>query len=221
MSGRAEEVALANWLAAGVRRIGQILIEARQEMFVLTHRDDAGRNDLSPYKEIDDATLLARFDDEGNYRPLKTAPNLRHGWRLTMPDQSALCIALDLFYPGRLAALVAWETNTLVATPLRESLDRQTGMYRVAAKITDDDADILVGNFCRSDDGCLRTILWQRDGKGTPASSRLPSTKFDRAHDQAGAGEETIPLLCQEACNLLIAEARKVSQGRNTFSNSP
>jgi sirohydrochlorin cobaltochelatase len=222
VSGRTEEIALAKWLAAGVRRIGQIFIEAKQDgKFALMHRDDASRNDLVLHQDTDDATRLARFDDEGNYRPLKTAPNLRHGWRLTVPDQSALGIVIDLFYPGRLAALFVWETGTLVATPLRESLNRQTGMYRAAARITDDDADILVGNFCRSDGGCLRTILWPRDGKGTVASSHLPLTKFDPAHDQAGASDGTIPLLCQEACNLLVAEARKVCQCRSTLPNNP
>jgi sirohydrochlorin cobaltochelatase len=222
VSGRTEEIALAKWLAAGVRRIGQIFIEAQQNgEFALMHRDDASRNDLVPYQDPDDATRLARFDDQGNYRPLKTAPNLRHGWKLTVRDQSALGMVIDLFYPGRLAALFVWETGTLVATPLRDTLNRQTGMYRAAAKITDGGANILVENFCRSNGGCLRTILWPRDGNGTLASSRLPSTKFDPAHDQAGAGDGTIPLLCQEACNLLVAEARKTSQCRNTIPKSP
>jgi hypothetical protein len=40
----------------------------------------------------------------------------------------------------------------------------------------------------------------------------LPSEKFDPAFDQTGAGRPVIPLLCQEACNLLVAEARRVVQ---------
>src|SRR5205807_1856486 len=148
-------------------------------------------------------------DDAGNYRPLKTAPNLRHGWRLVLPDVGALRIALDLFYPGRLAAFFAWEQGALTTTRLRETLARQTGMYRASAKISDDEANALVGNFCRSDGGCLRTILWKRDEKGAVASTRLRSEKFDPRFDQTGLGAPVIPLLCQEACNLLVAEARK------------
>jgi sirohydrochlorin cobaltochelatase len=211
VSGPAQEIALAKWLAAGLPCIGQISIEAKDDgTFALTHREDAPRNDLVPYAQADDAAQLARFDDAGKYRPLKTAPNLRHGWRLTVSDRSALGIALDLFYPARLAAFLAWETGSLVTTPLRKTLQRQTGMYRPAAKISDEEANTLVGSFCRSDGGCLRTILWKRDRMGTLASTLLPAEKFDPSHDQTGLSRAMIPLLCQEACNLLVAEARKI-----------
>ena len=216
MNEQVEEMVLDRWLAAGVTSIGQISVRPEANgTFVLTHRDDLSREDLVTCLEPDDATKLARFDDYGNYRPLKTAPNLKHGWRLILPDRSALSLALDLFYPGRLAALLASETGTLVVTSLRETLNRQTGMYRSAAKITDDEADLLAGRFCRSESGCLRTILWPRDRNGTTASSQLPLTKFDSAFDQTGLGGRTIPLLCPEACNLLVAEARKVAQSRS------
>ena len=210
MSASAQETALAHWLAAGLRCVGQVSISKNTGGgFVLAHREDASRNDLLQYRRTEDAGEIVRFDDAGSYRPLKTAPNLRHGWRLVLPDITALRIALDLFYPGRLAAFLAWEQSALIATPLRATLERQTGMYRASAKISDGDADTLVGNFCRSDGGCLRTILWNRDEKGAVASTRLPSEKFDPQHDQTGSGAAVIPLLCQEACNLLVAEARK------------
>jgi hypothetical protein len=92
-------------------------------------------------------------------------------------------------------------------------------MYRVAAKISDEQIDNAVGNFCRSDGGCLRAILWRRDQRGTIASTKLPEEKFDPAYDRAeargGSGSTIpatlmIPLLCQEPCNLLVAECRKV-----------
>jgi sirohydrochlorin cobaltochelatase len=207
------ERALQGWLAAGLRHIGQIAIETQEDgRFALRHRDDASRDDLIPHTRPEDATDLARFDDAENYRPLKTAPNLRHGWRLTLEGLPGLRIALDLFYPGRLAAFLAFESEDLETTPLRATLNRQSGMYRIAAQINDSDADDLVGNFCRSDRGCLRTILWRREAGGTGASSRLPPEKFEPKHDQTGAGKPVIPLLCQEACNLLVAEARKVVQ---------
>ena len=222
MSGPAQKIALARWLAAGLRCIGQISIEARDDgTFALTHREDVARSYLVPYGHPDDAARLARFDDSGNYRPLKTAPNLRHGWRLTVPDRKALGIALDLFYPGRLAAFLAWETGTLVATSLRETLHRQTGMYRSTAKISDEEANALVGSSCRSIGGCLRTILWKRDREGTIASALLPPEKFDPTHDQAGLGRPTIPLLCQEACNLLVAAARTIVKSETGTPAAP
>ncbi len=193
------------------RRFGQISIrKTNGGGFVLVHRDDEDGERLQIFRNAEDAAEIARWDDAGNYRPLKTAPNLRHGWRLEIVDPSELRLALDLFYPGRLAIFAAWKETHLRTTPLRETLDRQSGMYRIAAKISDEQINELVGNFCRSGGGCLRTILWKRDERGTIPSTKLPAEKFDLSHDQTGRGEQVIPLLCQEACNLLVADARKV-----------
>jgi sirohydrochlorin cobaltochelatase len=214
VSALAQERALGDWLAKGLRCIGQIAIESEDDgAYALRHREDRGRTDLIVSERADDAAELARFDDAGKYRPLKTAPTLRHGWELRVANLTELRLALDLFYPGRLAAFLAFERNELVATPLRATLERQTGMYRIAAQIREEQADELVGRFCTSNGGCLRTILWRRDAAGTVPSTQLPSTKFDPRHDQAGGAERVVPLLCQEACNLLVAEARAVVQG--------
>ena len=207
---------------------GQVLIKKTMtERFVLSHRDDEATDQLKIFRSAEDAIEIAKRDDAGNYRPLKTAPNLRHGWRLELETHEDLRHALDYFYPGRLAMFAAWKSHKLQTTPLRETLDRQSGMYRVAAKISDSQLDDLVAEFCRSNGGCLRTILWKRDAEGAIASTKLPKEKFDPACDQARvcsrrpAGDArashseaaTVPLLCQEACNLLIAECRKVMKG--------
>ena len=206
------ETALANALVDS-SRFGQILIRKKNGGYILSHRDDEGRDDLQPFQNPDEAAEIARCDDKGNYRPLKTAPNLRHGWLLKVVDLGELRSALDCFYPGRLALLAAWTENRLSTTPLRETLDRQSGMYRIAAKISDKQIDDVVGNFCKSDGGCLRTILWKRDTHGAIPSTSLPRKKFDPGHDQTGHGQNAIPLLCQEGCNLLVAECRKVVKG--------
>ncbi len=214
MSALAQERALGDWLAKGLRCIGQIAIESGKDAtFVLRHRKDTGQTDLVVSDRADDAAELARFDEAGKYRPLKTAPTLRQGWELRLGNLAELRLALDFFYPGRLATWLAFERNELIATPLRATLERQTGMYRIAAQIGEEQANELVGRFCRSEGGCLRTILWRRDAEGTIPSTRLPSAKFDPRHDQAGGAEPVVPLLCQEACNLLVAEARAVVQG--------
>jgi sirohydrochlorin cobaltochelatase len=213
-----ESQQLLQALAEKVSRIGQLEIERLEGGFVLFHRDDAGRSDLGEH-EIDDAFEIARFDDAGSYRPLKTAPTLRHGWKIFARDLLQVEQVIDAIYPGRLAMLRAFKSGELTTTSLRETLNRQSGMYRVAAKISDEQIDDLVENFCRSDGGCLRTILWKRDTCNKDPSLKLPPAKFDPAVDQylnakrprsATAATESIPLLCQEACNLLVAEARKI-----------
>ena len=165
---------------------GQILVTKREGTgFVLLHRDDASLNQLPTYQGAENAVEIANYDDAGNYRPLKTAPNLRHGWRLELATAEELERALDYFYPSRLAVFAAWKSGYLKTTALRETLDRQSGIYRVAAKISDPQINDLVADFCRSDSGCLRTILWKRDRNGVIASTKLPKEKFDPAYDQA------------------------------------
>src|SRR5881296_3387707 len=204
--------------------VGQIVVQKSDGCFVLLHRDDEALDHLQVFRSAEDAIEIAKCDDAGNYRPLKTAPNLRHGWRLELDTLEELRCALDYFYPGRLAVFAAWKRDQLQTTPLRETLDRQSGMYRVAAKISDSQIEDLVADFCRSNGGCLRTILWKRDRDRAIASTKLPKQKFDPAYDQARicsrgpvgdahashSEAATVPLLCQEACNLLVAECRKV-----------
>jgi sirohydrochlorin cobaltochelatase len=202
---------------------GQIFVRKTGDDFVLCHRDDEAHDVLEIFQDPEDAIEIARYDDAGNYRPLKTAPNLRCGWRMELRTSDELKHALDHFYPGRLAVFVGWKTGQLRTTPLRETLERQSGMYRIAAKISDAQIDDLVADFCRSNGGCLRTILWKRDPRGTIASTKLPKEKFDPAYDQAlwpgsatpatTSNPATVPLLCQEPCNLLVAACRKVVKG--------
>jgi sirohydrochlorin cobaltochelatase len=220
---------------------GQILVKRREGAgFVLLHRDDESLDQFHTYRDVEDAIEIAKHDDAGNYRPLKTALNLRRGWRLKLATVEEVRRALDYFYPGRLAVFAAWKGGFLKTTALRETLDRQSGMYRVAAKISDPQINDLVADFCRSHDGCLRTILWKRDRNEAIASTKLPKEKFDPACDQAmaacsrlpagdvrashppsprvgvaGSEAATVPLLCQEACNLLVAECRKVVKGES------
>ena len=54
---------------------------------------------------------IAKDDHAGNYRPLKMAPNLRHGWRLERETLDDLRRSLDYFYPGRLAVFAAWKNG--------------------------------------------------------------------------------------------------------------
>jgi sirohydrochlorin cobaltochelatase len=206
--------------------VGQILVQ-KGAGFVLSHRDEEPFDHLQTYRDAEDAAEIAKYDDAGNYRPLKTAPNLRHGWRLQLATVEELRRALDYFYPGRLAIFAAWKSGQLKMTPFRETLDRQSGMYRITGKISDPQINDLVADFCRSDCGCLRTIFWKRDWNGAIASTKLPREKFDPSVDQTTASRlpvsalpvtaaalATIPLLCQEACNLLVAECRKVVKGK-------
>src|SRR5216117_2285840 len=97
---------------------GQIVIQKTNGRFVLSHRDDEVRKDLQTCRNAEEAVEIAKYDDAGNYRPLKTAPNVRLGWRLTLKTLEELKRALDYFYAGRLAVFLAWKSGKLQTTPL-------------------------------------------------------------------------------------------------------
>lgn len=188
---------LFHWLAAGGSTAGEIVIRSTESGYELCHRDDMARGDLDTRTGAEAARELAQFDDAGKFRPLKTAPNLRHGWRITLTSDDELRRALDYFYPAMLGVWRSYANGTLPVTSLRETLGRQTGMYRVTQKITDEQARAMITGFCA---GCLKRRLWTIDGAAPPVSP---------------TATPALPLLCQEACNLLVAEARKVVKTTN------
>jgi sirohydrochlorin cobaltochelatase len=127
---------------------------------------------------------------------------------LALADVAALRIALDYFYPAMLGALLSHQRGELHPVPLRETLARQSGMYAITKKTTDEQAQATISEVCRSDGGCLKTILWSISPE-TPVQS-LPPSKYDPSVPQLGAGGAALPMLCHEGCNLLVAKLREV-----------
>ncbi len=199
------EAWLAEWLGSSIRRVGQLTIAPVAEGWELRHTEDAARADLALFTKWEDARALANLDDAGAFRPLKTAPNLRHGWRLVLPSVGGVKCALDFFYPAMLGLWLAHTRGELAPVHLRDTLARQTGMYRITQKLSDEQAQALIGTTCRSAGGCMKTILWRVNAE-LPVCS-LPAEKF------AVRESDGLPLLCHEACNLLVAEARKAVKG--------
>lgn|SRR6516164_470088 len=206
---------LQRLLSEGEVVIGEIVaIRTPGGYFELRHRSEssqpgsAGAAHIRIFTRSAAARDLARYDRLGRYRSLKGAPNLSTGWRLRLASVEEVLRALDAFYPGALATWIAFQQGNLSPVNLRDTLQRQSGMYRITQKITNAQADELVGKCCRSNGGCLRTILWRLDPQ-TPISS-LPLSKFDPRVDQLGQTGRCVPYLCVEACNLLVAHARRV-----------
>lgn len=182
----------------GYHRVGQVAFEPDGSGFIVRHAEDANRSDLKMFNNPHDAASIALHDDTGNYRPLKTAPNLKRGWVLRLESLEDLHLALDLLYPAALANWRAFLRGERIATPLRDTVNRQTGMYRVTGLITDEEAQGIVGSLCSP--GCLRRIQWPIPSTGEP--SIIPTK------------DKEIPLLCIDACSLLIGEARRVVKAR-------
>jgi sirohydrochlorin cobaltochelatase len=198
----ASQGSIAEFLSAaivsGFSLIGQVVIEKNPLGFSLRHEADTGREDLEIFHSPEDALGIARCDDSGDYRPLKTAPNLRRGWELRLDSLAALRLALDGIYPAALGNWRAVLRGEKIAPPLRETLNRQTGMYRITGLLTHHEASQIITSLCRP--GCLRQILW-------PIESADPATA-------AVAPEGRIPLFCTNPCSHFLGKAREAVKFR-------
>ena len=204
---------LSSWLQQPQTRIGQITISRPTDTpstFELRHCDDLHSNPalLETHTNPESARTLSSLDQSGEYRPLKTAPNLRKGWRLLLPSPEALRIALDHFYPAMTALFASQNNRSLTPVPLRDTLNRQTGMYAATKRLTESEAYVLVCTACH-DSNCLKKVLWTLDG--TNEFLGLPP---DQRTFAANEHPNEIPLLCHEACNILVAKAREVVKKR-------
>ena len=179
--------ALAEWLAAGGSHIGQITIRPDGGAWVLRHKDDAG-----------------------TYRPLRTAPNLARGWEARLPSTADLRLALDFLYPAAIANWLRWLDGEAEACSLRDTFNRQTGMYRVTGLIRSEEAEELVTTAC-ADTNCLRKVLWKLDADTGWQGFAEPKTTAPRHQPSEGA---EIPLLCLDLCPLLLAAARETVKKR-------
>lgn len=214
--------ALASWLKSGRDLIGEAAITPRGEAsFTLCHRDEVealkgSSASLQEHRGPDAALELARYDDHGKFRPLKSAPSLKHGWRLELTSLSDLKQALDFLYPAALGMIAAEEGGALTPVPLRETLGRQTGMYRFANRITDEQAIEMVANTCATGSKCLRRICWELTA-GQPLTGPAAAKTCSQGEEASGSSTG-LPLLCMEACCHVISAARKIAKENHQSS---
>lgn len=203
---------LAAALDQGLRQIGQIAILPGDSGYRLCHLDDAEkvtRGDFSSLGRHTDpaaAIELGLYAADGHYRFTKGEISLQSGWLFELESVAEVRETLDHFYPAALGLWTAWKNGTLHVQTLREKLDRQTGMYRHAGKISDAGAQQVIRETCGPSKQCSKKILWPID-PATPLEDSEAS-RFDGI--LGGKTEpEAMPLLCQEACNHFVSQCRK------------
>jgi len=194
---------LASRLAPGNRlEFGELLLSRDPDgIFEARHRLDseAAAGSLRELVNARELRELARWGASGEYRPLKAAPTLRGGWMTRTPDPKEFLKRLDGIYPGVFATAVAYGRGEIEPVPLRRTLDRQTGMYRIAGTISDPMAGRILEELCRP--GCLRRIAWTID----ESISARPI--------EADPG--VLPLICTEACTFAVSRARLLAKEAN------
>jgi len=187
------------------RRFGELTLRRTGGGFTATHHLDAHTDDLESVDTVHGLRELAKYDEHGEYRPLKTAPTLRRGWRTDCRDAREFLERLDAIYPGLFATWIAYEKEELDPVPLRDTLDRQTGMYRFAGNITDAMANQIMRDLCAK--GCVRQIAWPIDA----------SCAVSRIHPE----RRSLPAICTEACTFAVSEARRLAKEAYDRENAP
>ena len=186
--------AFAAWVAASAegRLFGQVLIRRCSSGYSLRHAEDAGERNLEAHEDPRSAREIAKLTERGEYRPLKSSPNLRRGWEIRVSDSVELAVAMNYLYP---AGIVHWHLHRegrLGITNFRENATRQSGIYKRVQRLSDRGVQD-AARACCEDAVCLKKTLWDVDER-TPLEMRR------------GGGE--IP--CPEPCSVFISFARRV-----------
>ena len=175
------------------RVFGQVIVRPAPPVgYSLRHVDDATEDGLRVTEDPHAAREIARLTERGEYRPLKSSPNLRRGWELRIADDRALATAMNYLYP---AGVVHWHLHRegrLDLTSFRENAARQSGIYKRVQRLSDQGV-IDAATACCEDSVCLKKTLWDVD-KDTPLD--------------VVRGEGEIP--CPEPCSIFVSFARRV-----------
>lgn len=173
---------------------GQALVRRMDGGFELRHVSDRlVAAELLRTLRLEELRALAQFTGQGAYRPLRSAPNLGPGWRCQCAGEAELETALHQLYPGALGDWFAARSASPPVTHFRDFTARQTGMYRITAKLTDAEASAVIAACCHPR-FCLRRRLW------TTAALAV----------DAAADKSLIP--CLEPCAVFLEFARKAKR---------
>lgn len=211
---------LESLLDSGRFCIGQVQVDRDEAgAWHCHHVDDAenrGALKVSTLPEV--ARTIATYDDSGAFRPLRSAPTLRHGWLLKLATREDLLLALDHLYPAALGMWESWVHHEMSPVPLRETLGRQTGMYRFANRIADDQAQEMVRCECDPATKCLRKITWELSP--TQPLTLLPPEKRPGPETSVSPPVD-VPVLCVEACTFIVGAAREVARKSASATIAP
>lgn len=173
---------------------GQVVVTRRQEHYEVRHRNNA--ETLAEQLELLSAKeLRARLskDSGGRFRPLRAAPDLSAGWRALASSPKDLWHILNAVYPGALGDWHAFRQRKKNAVHFPEFAARQSGMFRVVARLNGKQAQ-RVADACCDDRLCLKQRLW------SAAENR-------EAKPSANLAEPS--LVCLEPCSLFLELARR------------
>ncbi|PSP33124.1 hypothetical protein BRC64_04500 [Halobacteriales archaeon QH_10_67_22] len=181
----------------GQLQVTTTLSEDGRRSYDLRHADDAGAgtDEVETHDDPLDARTIAKHDDRGRYRPLKTAPTLRTGWAFPDLGPAELVQTVDFLYPATVQNWHRERAGELDVDHWEQTIARQSGIYGVVEtwnRQEGHDHVNWVAEACCEDSQCLKRREWEYDDE----------TDLDVA-----GGDGEFP--CREPCSLVIAAARQ------------
>ena len=183
------------------RTWGEVRVTPRlvdgERVYELRHDEDVDRDrdELDTHEDPLDARSLVKTDDDGRYRPLKTAPSLPHGWAFVNLDGRACAETVEYVYPATIANWYLERQGDLDVDHWRDAVARQSGIYGVV-KTWDRGEGYehvnWVAEACCDDSQCVKRREWEYG---------------DETDLDVDGGDGVFP--CREPCSLVIAAARK------------
>lgn len=180
------------WLQVRIRRVAA--------GFELRHVDDSAAP-ASALRTVScgDLRQLAVSTASGEYRPLKSAPNLVRGWRHDAASPRQLADALHLLYPATLPDWWAAETGAAKPANFTEVAGKQLGRSKILREFEGPSLAAAVAIAC-GPAACAKCRRWNGPG----LAPEPPGTK------------SLVP--CLEPCPLFLGFARTCAESERGLS---
>ena len=176
-------------LSGGAAMFGELGIAARENGVIIKGPSGGARPPVPA--DFNEFRKWARFDDDGEYRPLSGSRSLRSGWVIECQTAEEAAKWIEIIYPAALrhAALCRQGRLNIIEAPA--ALDRQTGRYERAREVDDACIRRCANALCTQ---CVRDPAWLDGPKNSPIPCPEPCSVFvSLAREAAHWGENDIP----------------------------
>jgi len=192
---------------SGARRSwGELILTSYDSDYDVRHKEDTCTSveELDARDDPMKAREIARFDDDGGYRPMNGETTLPTGWVFPELDADGLFEVVGQIYPASIENRYLELNDSLDVTHWDETSERQTGIYADVEELRGEPLRSATEAFCAS--RCVKRREWEESG--------------DKTIDSESENEGDFP--CREACSLFVVGAREfVEQERGEKDDLP